>query len=224
MLSIIPLLSLLVVLLVVGLLIFVLLLDTGRRGRDLATAGKSIGLEYRPYAALSHEIRDAHFVLLECGQFRHFRHLLEGRHPNGRYINTFDYSLITPGGTSTQTLLLVECKLAAAERFEIEKDTWLRQDTFCESLQDPLYPLRPEQKPMLLRRWHISSDQPQNFWQRLAPELSDWFLAHPNLHIEWSAGILLICRPHHLLEADQIDEAIKHADDLCQLLAGKGKA
>ena len=217
--SIIPLLSLLVVLLVVGLLIFVLLLDTGRRGGALSEAGKPLGLAYRPYAALSSEIRDARFVLLECGQFRHFRHLLEGRDPRGVYVNFFDYSIVTPGGTSTQTLLLMECKLPFSQRFEIEKNEWLSPDTFCEGLKSPLYPLRPEQKPMLLKRWHISSDQPHLFFHRLTPELTDWLLAHPHLHIEWSAGILLICRAHHIIEPDQIDAAIQHALELARILS-----
>jgi len=218
MLSVIPLVSLLVVFVVVGLLIFLLLADGGRRGSSLNETGKQLGLDYRSYAALSTEIRDAHFVLLECGQFRHFRHLLEGRYHNGPYVNIFDYSIITPGGTSTQTLLLLECKLPFSQRFEIEPKEWLSQDTFCEALQYPLYPLRADQKPLLLRRWHISSDQPDKLWQHLTPELSDWLLAHPHLHIEWSSGILLICRPHYLLESDQIADAIEHAINLCLIL------
>lgn len=216
--AMIPLLSLLVVTLIIGLLLLLMLVDRGRRGTALMALAGELNLDYRPYAAVSNYIRKAHFLILDVGQFRHFRHLLEGRTTDGTAINLFDYSLVTPGGTSTQTLLLMPCPLADKAKFCLCKQRWLQQDNFTESLQHPMQPLRAEQKPMLIRRWQIFSAQPETLWPRLTPELTDWLLAHPHLHIEWSDGILLLCRPGYLLEAEQIPDAVTHAQECIRLL------
>lgn len=207
----IPLLSLFVVALIIGLMIFLLLVDSGRRGAALRAAGEALGLSYRPYASVSQRIIDAHFHLLDIGQFRHFRHLLEGRLNAGPHVNLFDYSLVVPAGTSTQTLLLVEAPLQGLSAFSINRDHWLSSDAFSESHHHPRQPLRNEQKPLLLRRWQVKAANPQQLWPRLTPEVCDWLLAHPHLHIEWSDGILLVCRPGLLLEAEQLQPAIDQA-------------
>lgn len=216
-LALIPLLSLIVVAAIIGLLMFLLLVDTGRRGRKLMAAANQLGLDYRPYAGISARIRDAHFLLIETGQFRHFRHLLEGTLQQ-QYVNLFDYSMVVPAGTSTQTILLLACPIPGMARFSISHDAWLQGDAFTESGHYPLQPLRPDQKPLLLRRWQILSDDPQSLWPVLVPEVCDWLLAHPHLHIEWSDGILLICRPHLLLEEDQLEAAVEHAAGFIRLL------
>ncbi|QQD24805.1 hypothetical protein GJQ55_10155 [Venatoribacter cucullus] len=211
-------LSVLVVAVIIGVLLWLALVDRGRRGGRLSAEATRLGLHYRPYASLSERLREAHFMLLDCGQFRHFRHLLEGSLTNGRYLNLFDYSLITAHGVSTQTLLLLPCQLPDCERFCIGRHAWLDEDGFSETLQHPLQPLRKDQRPPRLHQWQLLSSEPAQLWNILQPELCDWLLAHPHLHIEWSAGILLLCRPGHLLEPEQLEAALDHAQSLIRLL------
>ncbi len=213
-----PLLTLLLVAAIIGLLLLLVLVDRGRRGSLLSAEATRLGLQYRPYASLSARLRDAHFMLLDVGQFRHFRHLLEGNDAQGRHLNIFDYSLITANGVSTQTLLLLTCDLPDMQRFCISRKRWLDDDSFSESLQHPLQPLRKDQRPPRLHQWLLLSEQPPQLWSLLQPEVCDWFLAHPHLHIEWSDGILLLCRPEHELAADQIEAALEHAGSLIRLL------
>lgn len=211
-------LSVLVVAVIIGVLLWLALVDRGRRGGRLSAEATRLQLHYRPYASLSEHLRNAHFMLLDCGQFRHFRHLIEGQLADGRYLNLFDYSLITAHGVSTQTLLLLPCQLPEQARFCISRQAWLDEDGFSETLQHPLQPLRKEQRPPRLHQWQLFSAEPAQLWSLLQPELCDWLLAHPHLHIEWSDGILLLCRPEHLLEPEQLEAAIHHACDLIRLL------
>lgn len=213
-----PLLSLLLVAIIIGLLILLVLVDRGRRGGLLSTEATRLGLQYRPYASLSSRLREAHFRLLDAGQLRHFRHLLEGTTADNRHINLFDYSLITANGVSTQSVLLLSCELPQMQRFCISRHAWLDDDSFSESLQFPLQPLRKDQRPPRLHQWQLLSEEPAQLWALLQPEVCDWFLAHPHLHIEWSDGILLLCRPEHLLAPDQTEAAIEHTTGLIRLL------
>ena len=214
-LALVPLISLLVTVAIIGLLFFVLIVDTGRRGKQLLAVADHLTLDYQPYASISPRIRDAHFQLIESGQFRYFRHLLQGQYHNRLAVNQFDYSMVMPEGTSTQTLLLVSCELPGMRPFLISQDSWLQEDDAFDDVRHfRLIPLRPEQKPLLLRRWRIASADPQTLWPLLNPDVCDWLLAHPHLHIEWSDGILLICRPRLLLEAEQTEAAIEPASQL----------
>ena len=102
---------------IIGVLLWLALVDRGRRGGRLSAEATRLQLQYRPYASLSERLRNAHFMLLDCGQFRHFRHLIEGQLADGRYLNLFDYSLITAHGVSTQTLLLLPLSAARSGTF-----------------------------------------------------------------------------------------------------------
>ncbi|WP_430459623.1 hypothetical protein ACQUQU_10445 [Thalassolituus sp. LLYu03] len=214
----VPLVSLLVTAAIIGLLFLVLVVDTGRRGKTLSATARDLGLDYRPYASISNRIRDAHFAIIESGQFRHFRHLLEGTFRQRSYVSVFDYSVVMPEGTSTQSLLLLACPLPGLPAFAISKSRWLSHDAFSEGNHYRLQPLRTDQKPLLLRQWQVLSRDPQRLWPRLTPTLCDWLLAHPHLHIEWSDGILLVCRPGHILAPEHMGAAIEHAESLARLL------
>ena len=50
-------------------------------------------------------------------------------------------------------------------------------------------------------------------------KLSDWLLAHPNLHIEISSGMLLAYQPNHLLNDEDIIPAIEHVSDISKSLS-----
>lgn len=49
--------------------------------------------------------------------------------------------------------------------------------------------------------------------------LSSWILAHPNLHIEISNGILLAYQPNHLLSTDDVMPALGHIAELSAILS-----
>lgn len=213
-----PLFSLLLIAVIIGLLLVLTLVDRGRRGQALQQLASQLDLRYRPYASLSTLIRDAHFLLLDAGQLRHFRHLLECKDGDYGYINLFDYSLITASGVSTQTLLLCACPLDGMSRFCLSRHVWLDQDAFSESLQHPLQPLPRHQRPPRLQHWQLLSEHPSSLWQLLQPDVCDWIVAHPHLHIEWSDGILLLCRPQYLMPPEQISTALEHARQLIALL------
>ncbi|MCD8520833.1 MAG: hypothetical protein LRY72_00955 [Saccharospirillaceae bacterium] len=85
-------------------------------------------------------------------------------------------------------------------------------------------PLTEQQKPLLLRQWQLHSSHGERLWALLKPEVCDWLLAHPHLHIEWADGILLLCRPHHILPPAQIEYALQHALQLIQCLQKSAKA
>ena len=50
-------------------------------------------------------------------------------------------------------------------------------------------------------------------------KLSEWILAHPNLHIEISNGILLAYQPNHILNADDIIDAVEHIADISKSIS-----
>lgn len=60
---------------------------------------------------------------------------------------------------------------------------------------------------------HVKSDSRQH------SPLTDWLLAHPNLHIEISNGMLLAYQPNHLLNDDEIIPAIEHITELAKSLS-----
>ena len=220
-----PLLSLIIIAAIIGLLLLLMLVDRGSRGSELSALADQLKLAYRPYASLSQRIRDAHFQLLDIGQFRHFRHLLEGplNNNNQHYLNLFDYSLIGAGGASTQTVILLPCPLPEASAFSICRKRWLQDDVFSESQHKKLASLTAQQKPLLLRQWQLHSQHSEYLWALLKPEVCDWLLAHPHLHIEWADGILLLCRPHHVLPPEQIEDALLHAIQLIQCLQSSAR-
>ncbi|GGY45311.1 hypothetical protein GCM10011297_17900 [Bacterioplanes sanyensis] len=211
------LLSLIVVSIIIALLLALMLVDRGRRNTHLQQVADQLGLRYRPYASLSQPVREARFRLIECGQFRHFRYLLEGSFRQ-RPVNIFDYSLVNQQGTATQTVILLHCPLAVADwRLQLWQQGWLHTDPLTDPELQPLQTLSAHQKPPALRDWHLASNQPGRLHQGI-DALADWCLAHPHLHIEYAAGMLMLYRPRHELDAEQLEQALIAADDLCQRL------
>jgi hypothetical protein len=257
-------LSLIVLLVLFSGVFLILRLNSGSRAGQLRQCADQLGLEYRPYAALSKAVRQAAFYVLEAGEFRHFRHLLEGSiaadalppttvdrgsdtvtadraaastttttttattattaktdktvksAPSIR-INLLDYSLIHGKGTASQTLLMLHCPLNTG-RFRIETAPWLTTDAFSEQQSQSIRPMQSGQLHPQLRHLSICSEQPASMANLLHPAVRDWLLAHPHLHIEWSHGILLLYRPHHLLSAEQLPLALAAGCELVALL------
>ena len=226
-------LSLIVLLVLFSGVFLILRLNSGSRAGQLRQCADQLGLEYRPYAALSKAVRQAAFYVLEAGEFRHFRHLLEGsivtdalpattvdRGSNSApsiRINLLDYSLIHGKGTASQTLLMLHCPLNTG-RFRIETAPWLTTDAFSEQQSQSIRPMQSGQLHPQLRHLSICSEQPASMANLLHPAVREWLLAHPHLHIEWSHGILLLYRPHHLLSAEQLPLALAAGCELVALL------
>ena len=213
-------LSLIVLLMIFVSLFLLLLIDKDSRTKQLRQCADQLGLNYRPFAALSSEMRDAHFHIIEIGQFRNFRHLIEGELTNNSQrlpLNLFDYSLVSQEGTANQTLLLVECALPF-QPLRLQQKQWLRADVFSGTTTDTLSQLQSGQLHPEMRQWQVFSKRPGEIAQILSVEVRQWLLAHPHLHIEWSNGILLLYRPKHLLDEQAIAAALEAAGELVQLL------
>ncbi|ASP39186.1 hypothetical protein CHH28_11075 [Bacterioplanes sanyensis] len=213
------LLSLIIVSVIIGLLSLVMLADRGRRNSLLRQAADQLGLKFRPYASLSQPVRQAQFHLIECGQFRHFRYLLEGEFQQ-RPVNIFDYSLVNQQGASTQTVVLLHCPLDGKANWRLQcwQKHWLRGDALTDQQPLTLTPLSPHQKPAGLRKWHIASSE-VGLVQPYLAILEQWCLAHPHLHIEYAAGMLMLYRPQYELAAEHLEQALQAGCELCQRLA-----
>ncbi len=213
-------LSLIVLLMIFVSLFLLLLIDKDSRTKQLRQCADQLGLNYRPFAALSSEMRDAHFHIIEIGQFRNFRHLIEGELTNNSQrlpLNLFDYSLVGNDGTANQTLILIHCPLPYG-KLRIQQKSWLRGDAFTGPEIETLTRLQAGQLHPEISKWQVFSERPEKANLLLTPEVRRWLLAHPHLHIEWSNGILLLYRPQHLLDEQAIAAALEAAGELVQLL------
>ena len=91
-------LSLIVLSLMFVSLFLLMMIDKSSRSGQLRQCADQLQLSYQPFASLSSQMRDARFQIIEIGQFRNFRHLLEGEYGvegNKRQLNLFDYSLVS---------------------------------------------------------------------------------------------------------------------------------
>lgn len=222
-------------LLVVGILFtglfFLLMINKGNRANHLRQCADHLALRYRPYASLSKQIREADFYVIRIGQFQHFRHLIEGEsslpatpgdskneQPTQKFsINIFDYSMVNNHGSANQTLILLSCPLRLSP-FRWQAKEWLVADSFNEPEKDAMQRLQPGQVNAEVSHWQLYSQRVAELPGLLNHEVRQWLLAHPHLHIEWSNGILLLYRPHLVLDADQIEVALKQAAVLAALL------
>jgi len=211
----------LIVLLVIFVSLFLLLLiDKDSRTKQLRQCAGQLGLEYRPFASLSPQVRDARFRIINLGQLHHFRHLLEGQFSQSQHpyrLNLLDYSLLSNDGTANQTLMLIDCPLPTG-RFRLQQKQWLSGDVFSDQYQDDLRRLLPGQLHPDINQWQIFSERPGEISRLLNEEVRQWLLAHPHLHIEWSNGILLLYRPQHLLDENSISPALSAGCELAQQL------
>ena len=210
--------SLLVILVMAAVLFLLMSANHNSRSAKLRQQADSLTLSYRPYASLSRQVREAQFQIIEIGQFRHFRHLLEGHfHPDDTTtknppcsVNLLDYSLVYEAGTANQTLLMLSCPLDnhLNGRFRIQPDNWLNADVFSEPITHNLVQLQHGQLHEEIRSLQIFSETPGTLASKLNHSVRQWLLAHPHLHIEWSHGILLLYRPNHLLAAEDLPAAL----------------
>lgn len=211
--------SLIIILVIISALFLLMSIDNSSRSGKLRQQADQLGLKYRPYASLSRQVRDAQFLIIEAGQFRHFRHLLEGE-TQAASINLLDYSLVYEAGTANQTLMMISCPLpeVLCGRFRIQPDHWLNTDVFSEPIHHSMSQLQHGQLHKDIRALQIFSETPGALAKRLNLKVRQWLLAHPHLHIEWSHGILLLYRPNYLLSPDDLPAALISGCELARLL------
>lgn len=94
---------------------------------------------------------------------------------------------------------------------------WLKADPLTDKNLVDLPLLQPHQKPQALRHWHMAS-QPIARMQPCMDALQAWCLAHPHLHIELASGMLMLYRPQFELDAEQLQQALNDALQLCAIL------
>ena len=99
---------------------------------------------------------------------------------------------------------------------QLWRNHWLKADPLTDTHLD-LPILQPHQKPKALRQWHMAS-QPLARMQACIDTLQAWCLAHPHLHIELANGMLMLYRPQFELDAEQLQQALNDALQLCAIL------
>lgn len=86
-----------------------------------------------------------------------------------------------------------------------------------------IYSNHPAQLEQFLDQ-HLSTANAKDTLKTSTIKLSDWLLAHPNLHIEISNGMLLAYQPNNLLTDEDIIPAIELVADLSKSLSMINKA
>ncbi len=226
------------------IVILLILLSRNSRSQKIRTICQAHNWQYQEFVNFNDTIKHAHFGLLNYSQNAIFRHVISADDSHlGLGFNVFDCLAIEPTGIHNSTALLFNLKLdepynelhasfsPLAQGQKQQQDSGLTKPYFqhIRRLQK-LVQLKPHyafechdlyaNKPALLEQFlqqHLrpSTDNADNC------QLSTWLLAHPNLHIEISNGMLLAYQPNHLLHNEAIFSAITHVAEISLALSRK---
>lgn len=203
------------VLSVLFILLLWLFLSTtqGRRGQ-LASAGDKLNMTYEPWRALSQNLRNAGFQVLSTGEGRYAQHWLESDE-----LILFDYIGTSNKGSSVQTLVVMPCPLTYDLRFMASLKPWIKTDCFSELPKKTLQKIPLADTPEALHQWHITGAPAHRIRQICNKTVINWLLTHPHLHIEWAAGMLLVCQPGYLIDAEEIETVLHDIELLKRALS-----
>jgi len=200
-----------------GLLFLIGRVTSSRRQRELIHAASAMESNYEPWRPTT-PLREAGLPLLNGSDVRFGRHWIET--PAG---SMFDFTCVTTGrastASSTQTLVIINCPLPIEGCLSVSKHQWLTSDAMTPGNDAPLLHIPEELRPSALQHWFITGRPPHRVARLLSAGVTDWLLAHPHLHIEWSDGILLGCQPGYLIDACELDLVLKDMNELGQHLA-----
>lgn len=203
-----------VVLSVLFILLLWLFLSTAQgRSGQLASAGDKLNMVYEPWRALGQNLRNAGFQVLSTGEGRYAQHWLEGDD-----IVLFDYIGTSNTGSSVQTLVVMPCPLTHDLRFMASLKPWIQTDCFSEHPKTTLKKIARADAPEALHQWHIAGTPTHKIRQLCNTTVINWLLTHPHLHIEWTNGMLLVCQPGYLIDAEEIETVLHDIEQLKQAL------
>ncbi|MDF1762385.1 MAG: hypothetical protein P1U57_03160 [Oleibacter sp.] len=205
------------------------------RVRRLKQIAQENDYEYQRWQRLPEPLTRENFLSLALAEARFVANWIEHRtvfdehttFPNKTPLNTadqnivaFDLSLVSADGLQSQTMIAIECGLLADLSFTLSQRKWLRTDLFEQLKQSKpaLIPLSEQDLPTPLVGWCIEASRPHALRKYLTTDVCNWLLAHKHLHIEYAAGMLMICSPNMMIDPDLLPDAFVEVHILSELL------
>jgi len=199
--------ALLLLLAFAGILIWLFSLATPGRRTELANAADTLDMTFEPWRILSQSIRHAGFQILTTGDARYVPNYLE----NERIV-LFDFTRLSGRSPAVQTLVITPCPMNTDVRLMISP--LARETTDCFNKGKPLHRLTEDDLPDLLTTTALYANPVHKARPLLTAEVQEWLLAHPHLHIEWAAGMLLVCQPGYQIRGDELEDVIRDVRSL----------
>lgn len=228
--------------------VLLILLNKNTRSAKLHQLAQENNWQYQEFINFSDDIKYADFGLLNYSQNVIFRHFIQADNEYaGLAFNTFDCRAIEPLGIHNSSLILFTLTLGkeftnlhlSINRFYADKDAFNdlshQQSIKNQYRLQKLTALEDHKRPKALRNdvasassidvYANDSNQAYRFFQHVCStaedekSLMDWLLAHPNLHIEVSDGMLLAYQKNTLIEDTSLIAAIDSVAKLALVLS-----
>jgi hypothetical protein len=228
--------------------VLLILLNKNTRSAKLHQIAQENNWQYQEFINFNDDIKYADFGLLNYSQNVIFRHFIQADNTYaGLAFNTFDCRAIEPLGIHNSSLILFTLTLGkefkslhlSINRFYADKDAF-NDLSHQQSLKNQyrlqkLTALEDHKRPKALRNdvpstssidvYANDSNQAYRFFQHVCATSEDekslinWLLAHPNLHIEISDGMLLAYKKNTLIEDTSLISAIDSVAKLAFILS-----
>lgn len=183
-----------------------------QRTRQLQAQAPALGFTFNNWQLFPEELRAKHFRFLQWGENRYVRNWLAKQE-----IVLFDHISVTDKGTSQQTVFILPCPLNLEGHICLNKIGLKSIDSFVNASRY-LRPVDEKDLPDELAGWSCLADQIHRMRRWFTPDAIHWLKEHPQVHIEWSKQYLLVTQLDYLLEAQEIQEALKDIARLIQAL------
>jgi hypothetical protein len=228
--------------------VLLILLNKNTRSAKIHQIAQENNWQYQEFIDFSDDIKYADFGLLNYSQNVIFRHFIQADNKYaGLAFNTFDCRAIEPLGIHNSSIILFTLALGnefkslhlSINRFYSDKDAFNdlshQQSIKNQYRLQKLTALEDHKRPEALRNdvastslidvYANNSNQAYRFLQHVCSaeedkkSLIDWLLAHPNLHIEISDGMLLAYKKNALIEDTSLIAAIDSVAELAFILS-----
>ena len=228
--------------------ILLIVLNKNSRSAKLQQIAQFHNWHYQEFIDFNDSIKQANFGLLNYSQNVIFRHLIQANNEyKGLPFKTFDCRAIEPSGIHNSTLILFDLKIPTDfkelhltisqphQDKDAFSDTSHQQIIKRQYQSQRLIELAPHQIPgdlelnsESLSKTNLYANQPGQAYQFLRHacstnkskmSLNHWLLAHPNLHIELSNGMLLAYKKNQIIDEDSLVTAIDSVAELAVILS-----
>ncbi|MGK0249453.1 MAG: hypothetical protein ACI910_002196 [Oleispira sp.] len=225
-----------------------ILLNKNTRSAKIRQIAQENNWQYQEFVNFNDDIKYADFGLLNYSQNVIFRHFIQADNEYaGLAFNTFDCRAIEPLGIHNSSIILFTLTLGnefknlhlSINRFYSNKDAFNdlshQQSMKNQYRLQKLTALEDHKRPKVLRNdvgsaskidvYTNDANQAYRFIQHVCSTAEDeksvihWLLAHPNLHIEISDGMLMAYQKNTLIEDTSLIAAIDSVAQLALLLS-----
>lgn len=193
-----------------GLILWLNSLASTPRQRRLQQAALDIGASLDRWSPAPADLQNMN--TLQQAQLRYLHNYLQTDS-----AQMFDFTTVTDSGSTTQTAVIMPCTRMDPGTLIASRRHWLSSDAMTQT-RHPQY-VAPDDLPPGLHNWTIQATPAHRLRQWLSPEVTDWLLAHPHLHIEWANGMLLVCQPGYLIDPAEITLVLNDVSRLCGALS-----